>query len=47
MLMAEKRSAEKGRDEGDSSAVENVMDNESVKDLGDTTDFLNMASHQL
>uniref|UniRef100_A0A673XK57 Retinitis pigmentosa GTPase regulator b n=1 Tax=Salmo trutta TaxID=8032 RepID=A0A673XK57_SALTR len=26
----------------DSSAVENVMDNESVKDLGDTTDFLNM-----
>lgn len=45
--MAEKRSAEKGRDEGDCSAVENVMDNESVKDLGDTTDFLNMASHQL
>ncbi|KAM9396881.1 X-linked retinitis pigmentosa GTPase regulator-like isoform 3-T3 [Salvelinus alpinus] len=38
----EKRSAEKGRDEGDSSAVENMMDNESVKDLGDTTDFLNM-----
>ncbi|XP_036807215.1 X-linked retinitis pigmentosa GTPase regulator isoform X2 [Oncorhynchus mykiss] len=38
----EKRSAEKGRDEGDSSTVENMMDNESVKDLGDTTDFLNM-----
>uniref|UniRef100_A0A8C7CE59 X-linked retinitis pigmentosa GTPase regulator n=1 Tax=Oncorhynchus kisutch TaxID=8019 RepID=A0A8C7CE59_ONCKI len=36
------RSAEKGRDEGDSSTVENMMDNESVKDLGDTTDFLNM-----
>uniref|UniRef100_A0A8C7U5H0 X-linked retinitis pigmentosa GTPase regulator n=1 Tax=Oncorhynchus mykiss TaxID=8022 RepID=A0A8C7U5H0_ONCMY len=26
----------------DSSTVENMMDNESVKDLGDTTDFLNM-----
>ncbi|XP_052365055.1 LOW QUALITY PROTEIN: retinitis pigmentosa GTPase regulator b [Oncorhynchus keta] len=38
----EKRSAEKGRDEGDSSTMENMMDNESVKDLGDTTDFLNM-----
>jgi hypothetical protein len=44
--VAEKRSAEKGRDEGDSSTVENMMDNESVKDLGDTTDFLNMVSHQ-
>lgn len=47
MLLAEKRSAEKGRDEGDSSTVENMMDNECVKDLGDTTDFLNMVSHQL
>ncbi|CAB1327686.1 unnamed protein product [Coregonus sp. 'balchen'] len=33
---------EKGRDEVEGSAVENMMDNESVKDLGDTTDFLNM-----
>uniref|UniRef100_A0A8C8CBH8 RCC1-like domain-containing protein n=1 Tax=Oncorhynchus tshawytscha TaxID=74940 RepID=A0A8C8CBH8_ONCTS len=41
-LTNRKRSAEKGRDEGDSSTVENMMDNESVKDLGDTTDFLNM-----
>ncbi|XP_045065669.1 retinitis pigmentosa GTPase regulator b [Coregonus clupeaformis] len=41
-IKKEKRSEEKGRDEVEGSAVENMMDNESVKDLGDTTDFLNM-----